>query len=101
MNAEAALYIAIRQNRTAAMGRTLGELKILFCQAVVKYIRLLPTAASNSGKGEPRERQSAKEITDHVCVCDCGGGGRKQRPGAFVDPVAADRRTSIDSKARN
>jgi len=75
MNAEAALYIAIRQNRTAAMGRTLGELKILFCQAVVKYIRLLPTAASNSGKGEPRERQSAKEITDHVCVCDCGGGG--------------------------
>jgi hypothetical protein len=24
MNAEAALYIAIRQNRTAAMGRTLG-----------------------------------------------------------------------------
>jgi len=75
MNAEAALYIAIRQNRTAAMGRTLGELKILFCQAVVKYIRLLPTAASNSGKGEPRERQSAKEITDHVCVCDFRGGG--------------------------
>jgi hypothetical protein len=49
MNAEAALYIAIRQNRTAAMGRTLGELRILFYQALVKYILWLITVRLTTG----------------------------------------------------